>query len=248
VPSLIALIDRPKDPGPAIALLVAQAGLAPAEARMRLAPEPPALILRQEDAIAAALAEALTKAGAPALAVDLEKRQASVLARSFELGPGQVTFFGRTGDETELGYGEIRLILRGLRMTSSEVVKTETTRKFDIGKAIMTQGLMVTKTHKREVRSEVKNAYHAAMLYGRETSVLLDEAELTYQSLGPALKPSRVENLNLLVGELRKRATTARYDDRLLRMGSRPLPLEPSDPFDVIAEILNQAQLRGRLP
>ncbi len=248
MPSLVVVIDRPKDPGPAIALLVAQAGLAPAEARMRLAPEPPALVLRLEEAAATALAEALTKAGAPALAVDLEKMQAPVLARSFELGPGQVTFFGRTGDETELSYGQIRLILRGLRMTSSEVIKTEITRKFDLQKAILTQGLMVTKTHKREVRSEVKNALHAAMVYGRETSVLLDEAELTYQSLGTALKPSRVENLNILVAELRKRAPTARYDDRLLRLGSRPLPLEPSDPFDVISEILNPAQLRGRLP
>jgi len=245
--SLVALIDRPKDPGPAIALLVAQAGLAPAEARMRLAPEPPALVLRLEDLAAATLAAALTKAGAPALAIDLAQRQPPVLARSFELGPGQVTFFGRTGAETEMGYGEIRLILRGLRMTSSEVIKTETQRKFDLGKAILTQGLMMTKVHKREVRSEVKNAYPAAMVYGSRESVLLDEAELVYQSLGPALKPARVENLNTLVGELRKRAATARYDDRLLRMGSRPLPLEPSDPFDVIAEILNQAQLRGRL-
>jgi len=242
MPSLVALIERPKDPGPAIALLVARVGLAPAEARMRLAPEPPALVVRHEDAVA--LAEALTKAGAPALAIDLEQRQAPVLARSFELGPGQVTFFGRTGNETEMSYGEIRLILRGLRMTSSEVTKTETTRKFDIGKAIMTQGLMLSKTVKREVRSELKTSYHAAMIYGPRESVLLDEAELTYQSLGSAIKPARVENLNTLVGELRKRAATARYDDRLLRLGSRPLPLEPSDPFDVIAEILNQAQLR----
>ena len=131
-------------------------------------------------------------------------------------------------------------------MTSSEVTKTETHRKFDLGKALITQGLSMTKTVKREVRSEVKNAFHAGMVYGQREGVLLDEAELVYQSLGAALKPSRVENLNTLVGELRKRAATARYDDRLLRMGTRPIALEPSDPFDVIAEILNQAQLQGR--
>jgi hypothetical protein len=244
--SLVALIDRPKDPAPAVAVLVAQAGFAPAEARMRLAPEPPAPVIRLEEPAATALAAALTKAGAPALAIDFERRQAPDVARNFELGPAQVTFFGRAGDEIEMGYGEIRLLLRGLRMTSSEVIKTETTRKFDLGKALLTQGLMNTKTVKREVRSEVKSAFHAAMVYGQRGSVLLDEAELVYQSLGPALKPSRVENLNTLVGELRKRASTARYDDRLLRMGTRPLALEPSDPFDVIAEILNQAQLLGR--
>ena len=246
MPSLVVLIERPRDPGPAVALLVAQAGLAPAEARMRLAPEPPAVVIRTEDAAATAMAEALTKAGAPALAIDLQKRAAPVLARSFELGPGQVTFFGRTGDETEMNYGDIRLILRGLRMTSSEVIKTETTRKFDLGKAIVTQGLSMTKVEKREVRSEVKNPLHAAMVHGAGVAVLLDEAELIYQSLGPALKPARLENFNTLVGELRRRAVAARYDDRLLRLGARPLPLEPSDPFDAIAEILNQAQLRGK--
>jgi hypothetical protein len=202
--------------------------------------------VRLDDTAAKALAAALTKAGAPALAVDFEQRQPPLVARSWELGPAQVTFFGRAFEETEMGYGDIRLILRGIRLTTGEVIKTETQRKFDLGKALVTQGLSMTKTVKREVRSEIKTAYNAALVYGAGSSVLLDEASLTFQALGAAIEPSRVENLNTLVGELRKRGITARYDDRLLRMGTRPLPLEPSDPFDVIAEILNQAQLQGR--
>ena len=227
-------------------VLAQGAGLAPAEARMRLMPEPPAVVVRSEEA--EALAKALTAVGAPALAIDPTLRHGPVVAHRFELGPAQVTFVTPDGRETEVSYGDVRLILRGLRLTRSEQSRTETVRKFSLGKALLTQGLMMTTTQKREVRSEVINPFHAAMIYGADgMSVLLDESELVFQSLGAALRPSRVENLNTLVGELRKRASAARFDDRLLRLGPRPLALAVGDPFDVVAEILNQAQLRGLL-
>ena len=228
-------------------VLVTQANFAPAEARMRLAPEPPAVVQRLDPLAALALAAALTKAGAPALAVDPEAADAPIVARSFELGPAQVTFFARDGGETEVSYGDIRLILRGMRMSSGFSVRTEIERKFSLGTALLTQGLKMTKTEKKEVRTETTTPFHAAMVYGPWGSLLLDEAELTYQSLGPALKPSRLENLSTLVGELRKRSSVAVYDDRLLRLGPRPLALGLGDPFMVVAEILNHAQLKEML-
>ncbi len=224
-------------------VLVSQAGFAPAEARMRLAPEPPAILQRLEPPAALALARELTRVGAPALAVDPEAAEPPILARSFELGPATATFIGRDGGETEVGYGEIRLILRGLRVSTATSTRTETTRKFSPGMAIMTQGLKMTRTEKKEIRSEVTTPFHSAVIHGPWGALLLDEAELIYQSLGPALRPSRLENMNTLVGELRKRARDAVYDDRLLRLGSRPVAFGGGDPFLVLGEILNQAQL-----
>jgi hypothetical protein len=242
---LVALVQRPKNLEAAISVLVTQANFAPAEARMRLAPEPPAVLQRLDPPAALSLVTSLKKVGAAALAVDPEAAEAPMVARSFELGPSQATFFARDGAETEVGYGDVRLILRGLRVTSGVNVRTEIERKFSLGNALLTQGLKMTKTEKKEIRSEVTTPFHAALVYGPWGSVLLDEAELVYQSLGEALKPSRLENLNTLVGELRKRAATAIYDDRLLRLGPRPLALGTGDPFLVVAEILNQAQLAG---
>lgn len=224
-------------------VLVSQANFAPAEARMRLAPEPPAILQRLEAPAALALARALTAAGAPALAMDPEAAEPPLVVRSFELGPATATFVERDGGETEVGYGDIRLLLRGLRVTNTTSVRTETERKFSPGMAIMTQGLKMTRTEKKEIRSEVTTPFHAALAYGPWGALLLDEAEMVYQSLGPALKPSRLENLNTLVAELRKRAVDAVYDNRLLRLGSRPVAFGAGDPFLVLGEILNQAQL-----
>jgi len=56
---------------------------------------------------------------------------------------------------------------------------------------------------------------------GAEAPWVLRERELVYQSLGPALQPSRTANFRFLASELRARAPQATWDERLVRPASQ---------------------------
>jgi hypothetical protein len=90
----------------------------------------------------------------------------------------------------------------------------------------------------------------------------LAEASLDFTGLG-ALQPSRTANLLELTRRLRDGAKSARYDDRLVRLGRRSLPFgglkeqrvatgssttlhtDTAGTVDILAELLWQAQRAG---
>ena len=246
---LVGLVAIPPDPARAVEVLVAKAGFAPAEARMRLAAEPPMVLVRMEDPQADALCAALRAAGLAALACPLPvpSDEDRLVPRSFELGAEAVTFHPRTGPPVPIEYASVTLLLRGLRVSSEHKVTMETKRKFSLGKALVTQGLSMTKTVKNEVHSDVENAEHYVLIYAPGTTVAVYEGEVVFTSLGKELQPSRVANMNLVTARLRERCTSARYDDRLLRMGKRGLPFDGGEPMDVFAEFLRMGAEQGLL-
>ena len=134
-----------------------------------------------------------------------------------------------------------------MRVHHSQVTKKETQRKFALGTALLTQGLKITKTETREVTSKLEDPEHFLLVYGRGGTAAVYEAEVIFLSLGDQIQPSRLANLNLVTERLRKAAPQARYDDRLLRLGRRPLPFE-GDSVDVVAEILRNAMDGFRRP
>src|SRR5450432_108122 len=115
---LVGLVAVPPDPARAVDVLVAKAGFAPAEARMRLAAEPPTVLTRMEDSQADALCAALRAAGLIALACPLPvpSDEDRMVARSFELGAEQATFHPRSGSPLSIDYATVTLLLRGLRV------------------------------------------------------------------------------------------------------------------------------------
>jgi hypothetical protein len=240
---LVGLVAAPRDPTRAVDLLVARANFAPAEARMRLAAEPPMVLARMTDPEADALCAAMRAAGLAALACPLPVPSDAdrVLARTFELGADQVTFQAGGGSPVALAYPSITILLRGIRVQSEHRVRTETQRKFSLGTAMLTQGLKISKTVKREVHTEEERADHVLLVYAPGVMVVVDEGEVVFTSLGKEIQPSRVANMNLLTSRLRERCSSAVYDDRLQRMGKRGVPLEAGDPMDVFAEFLRRA-------
>jgi hypothetical protein len=266
---LVAIARAPSRPEEAARAVADAAGLTLAEARMLLAPEPPALLARLEPDKANALVGALRKAGLAALAVDTPcpTDKDRTLARSFSIHDRGVTFTPRFGKSMEVGWADVLAILRGLRKRRTEVERTETTTKLSPGTAVLTGGLMLTESSTKTMRSSEEANEQVILVYARGgRAATLAESQLDYSCLGADMQPSTTGNMVELARLLRERAKRAFYDERLLRLGRRPLPFlvggesrsqtatvtktltDTSGSLDTLAEVLRRALMEGLLP
>lgn len=265
---LVAIVRAPGDVDEAARALAEAAGLALAEARMRLAPEPPALVARLEPDRADALVVALRRAGLAALAIDarVPTDDDRTIVRSFSFDAAGVTFTSRAGDSMRVAWGDVVAILRGVRAARSEVERVEKSRRLSVGAAVITGGLKMTRTSTRTVRSSEESTEQVILLFARDGgAAVLSEREVEFSCLGPSMQPSSTGNMVELARRLRDGARGAFYDERLLRLGRRPLPFvaggeslsqtkttrvtrtDTSGSLDVLAQVMRQALAPGLL-
>ena len=135
---LVAIARAPARPEEAAKALADASGVALAEARMRLAPEPPALLARLEPERADALVASLRKAGLAALAVDVRcpTDRDRTVARSCTLDDSGATFAPRSGGSLRTAWPDLLAILRGLRASRSEVERTEKSKGVSVGEGV----------------------------------------------------------------------------------------------------------------
>jgi hypothetical protein len=261
---LVAIVQTPMCPDEAARVVANATGLTLAEARMRLAPEPPALLARLEPDEASVLVAALRKAGLAALAVDARcpTDKDRTVAHSFVLDPSGVTFTPRVGSSMQVEWTEVLAILRGIRASRLE----EKSKRFSVGTAIVTGGLVMTRTSAKAVRSSEETIEQVILVYARDgRAVTLAEHELDFSCLGSRMQPSSTANMVELARLLRERAQGASYDERLLRLGRRPLPFlaggesrsqapklatsraDTSGSLDTLAEVMRQALMESLL-
>jgi hypothetical protein len=257
---LVASIRPASDLEAAVAALVASAAMTKAEARMRLAPEPPALLARLPPEDAARVVSELGRAGTPAVAVDedvpSDSERFQVRSFAFEAGSGQFT--SRSGESLAMPWDDVRLLLRGVRASRTTTEHTETRQKFSPGRAVLTGGLVFTKKTTSTVRNVHEDSEQFLLLHSDAgLRLFLGEQGLEFSGLGPLLQPVRTANLGVLVQELRQRTPRAFHDDRLLRLGRRALPFvlggnerrsSTRTSVDVLAEVLDRAVRTGLLP
>lgn len=266
---LVAIVRAPDHPDEAARVLADAAGMALAEARMRLAPEAPALLARLEPDEADAVVAALRKAGVGALALDprVPSDQDRTVVRSFAVADARVTFTPRSGDPLEVAWPDVLAILRGARMSRFDVERTERSKSFSVSAAVATGGLKMTRTSTKTVRSSQESIEQVILVFARDgRSAMLAETELDFSCLGSRMQPSSTVNMVELAGMLRDRARGAFYDDRLLRLGRRALPFlaggesrsrtatltttrtDTRSSLDVLAEVMRQSLMQGLLP
>jgi hypothetical protein len=266
---LVALVRTAAAPDEAARALASATGLTAAEARMRLAPEPPALLARLDDAPAGALVAALRRAGLAVVAVDVAcpTDRDRVAIERFDLDDAALTLLPRAGDPLVLPWPDISAILRGLRSERSEVERSEKTKRFSAATALATGGLKLTRTSTKVARSADETSEQVLLVYARDgRAATLAEGRLDFASLGAGMQPSSTANMAELARRLRERATAALYDERLLRLGRRPLPFlaagdartrsgatlttrsDTRGTLDVLAEVMRQALAEGLLP
>lgn len=252
----------------AVTALVASAGMTHAEARMRLAPEPPALLARLPADRAERVVAELGRMGVVALAIDeaVPSDADRFGARSFAFEPGRGRFTSRSGETLLLAWDEVRLVLRGVRTARTTTEHTETSRRLDLGRAVLTGGLMMTRKTRSTVRGSQEDPEQFVLVHAEGGQrVMLAEQALEFSGLGPLLQPARAANIAALVQELRRRTPGAFHDDRLVRLGRRALPFvlggeqlarapgvevrrtDTRGSVDVLAEVLDRAVRAGLL-
>lgn len=266
---LVAIVQPSTRPEEAARAVADAAGLTLAEARMRLAPEPPALLALLAPGEADQLVAALREAGIAALAVDARcpTDEDRVIARSFAIDDAGVTLTPRYGDPVALEWAHVLAVLRGVRASRTEIQRTEKTRRFSPGAAVLTGGLKLTRTSTTAVRSSQEELEQVILVYARDgRAATLAERELDFSCLGAGMQPTSTGNMVELARRLRARARGAFHDDRLVRLGRRPLPFlaagesrsstpsgtttrtDTSSSLDTLAEVMRRALAEGLIP
>jgi hypothetical protein len=171
------------------------------------------------------------------------------VVRSFELGPRSLTAVSRKGETTELPYNSVDLFLRGVRVDERTDLKSTEQRKFSAGRALLTGGLMITKTTRKleQVTTEDREDFFHLYSEGRPP-MAFKARSINYQSLGPALQPSTSANFAFLLEELRRSLPQARYDERLASSQGRARVLGPGlteNHLDVAISLLARVLRKG---
>ncbi len=267
--NLVALVRAPAHPDEAARHLAGAAGLTLAEARMRLAPEPPALLARLEPGPAGDLVTALRRAGVAVVAVPAQvpSDRDRAVARSVAFSGSTVAFALRSGDRLELSPGDVVAVLRGQRSRRTEVERTEKVKRLSLSTAIATGGLVLSRSSTRTERSANEAVEQVLLVLPRSgPAILLAETLVDFSCLGTGMQPSSGANMAELARRLREAAPGAFQDDRLLRLGRRPLPFvaggtssshagaaterrsDTAGTLDVLAAVLWQGIVEGLLP
>lgn len=236
--NVVAITSVPENREEAAGRLAKALGLSLYEARQRLGPGaglagPVVVGAFAEKERAGELTEKLNQSGFETILLTDEELQAEAgmpSAKGFALGEGQLIIRLTDGGALSVPYTGIRLIIRGRKFGTSVRTETKVEKKFDITRAVLTQGMILHKKQKTERDITTMEHEGFANLYcgGGLPPVALLENRLLYDSLGPALKPVRAANFAYLVQELRRRCPQARCDERLLNKLAYSSMLGPS--------------------
>lgn len=190
------------------------------------------MISTHPDAAAAnAFAARVRAAGFRPLVLDAAAEKARMHAFSahgFALGGDALELTDRQGRAVEIPYAAIDRLVRGTAVSQQRHTETTKERSLSVGRAILSGGLVMSRTKKVEHTSTTTASTGFLAAYTGAEIVWLGEDELDYRSLGSAMQPARAANFLHVAGVVRARASAARWDDRLLHVAAQRQVLGPT--------------------
>jgi hypothetical protein len=222
---VVAIVELNSTIDAEAAAVAADLGVTPYEARLTLASGTPAIVRTTPDKEQAIhLLGHLRARGQGAVAFDssaVVPSSAMTSMRRFRFGPSSVVLADGPAD---LRYDDVSALIAAVhrRHTASE---TEThDRKISFARAVASGGLVMTKTVKREARTESTERESVLYLFRRSggTPWLLRERGTSWAGHGRPMSPLASENFRTTVSILREQASHAVYDDRLVTKRSAP--------------------------
>jgi hypothetical protein len=229
------------------AALATDLGITAYEARLKIAVPSPAIVLTSADPGAAAeLARKLRGRGHGVLscdAADVVSSSAMVPLRRFTFEEDALVADDVPG--ARLPYTEILGIFRAMHETRTETRTQSKGSQFSAGRALLTGGLMVTKSVSRDEKTVTQEREQVCYLFprGGKTPWLLPEQGTKYAGLGAEAGPSSAHNFVATLARLRKLASGAHYDERL--MSPRNAPSRPIRTGTSAAETVGASSASG---
>jgi len=203
-----------------------------ARSRLRVQGNGPLVVASCQDREAAErIAASLTSGGFDAILLDqdeIEAGSAQFIVRKFRLDDEMLYVESGEGLNLTVDYRSIDLLLHGTSIAVKTESETLKKRKFSLGRAVLSGGLVMSRTNKitREIKNEEREGFFN-LYSGSLPALVFRESYLMYDSPGFALKPTRVANFAYLIDELRQRQPDAAFDDRLLRRAEQASLLGP---------------------
>lgn len=157
-----------------------------------------------------------------------------VVVRKIEWAAGALVATDARGQSHRCTAADIALLQRGIRVSrTSQAVKT-TERKIDVGRAVLSGGLMLTKkVDKTEVKTTESSEPFLLVQRPAAPDLILYERRIDYRALGPEMQPASRANLEVVWRKLCALAPD-RVDDRAGRPGFvTGLPMTSADPVDL---------------
>jgi len=214
------------------AALAQDLGTTAYEERLKLAAGLPAIVLTSAEAgPAQALIARLRARRHVVVACDASAvvpSHAMVPLRRFAFEPDALVALDLPGSagapEARLAYAEILGIFRASHQTRTETRAEGTSKQFSAGRALLSGGLVLTKSVTREEKSVSQEREQVCYLFraGGGTPWLLRERGTQYAGLGAALGPSSAQNFVATMTRLRQLAPSALYDERLMNPRNAP--------------------------
>ncbi len=140
----------------------------------------------------------------------------TALALAHALEPFDLLFY-----EEPLRYDDILALIRATHKTRTDTRAEVTQKKMSVGRALMTGGVMMTKSVKSEERSTSTDREQVLYIFrsSGETPWILRERATSYAALGAAAAPSSFQNFMTTIARLRASAPSAVFDERLTAPG-----------------------------
>lgn len=192
---VVGLLSLSTSPDAEITALAADLGVTPYEAG-QLVRGLPSIVLRTADrAKAESLAAKLTHRGQTAACCELAQVSSSDqmhLVRGFCLETDALISENPNGTSERLPWSDVRCAIKAVHHSSAHATEVTRGRQFDLGRAVMTQGLVMTKGTEKEVSSSVSQREPVLYLFRKSgTPWLLAESQGRYSGLGALVGPTR---------------------------------------------------------
>ncbi|KAB0670291.1 hypothetical protein F6V30_09045 [Oryzomonas sagensis] len=212
--------------------LAAALGITAYEARPRMLGGGPAVVASFADPQRAfALAGKLERSGFATLvfdATEVRGRGGRFVVRRFEFRKWALRIESGDGQQAEILYDDVDLLLPCTSVVGFTETKTVTERKLSLGKTLLAGGVpMTTKVERQEVVSTEERSKSLHLYAGTRSPAVFSQSGMTFDGLGDAMKMSRELNFAHLTSELRRLCPKAAYDDRLLTPAGQARLLGP---------------------
>jgi hypothetical protein len=162
-----------------------------------------------------------------------------VVVRKIELAPGALVATDGRSQAHRITAPQIALLQRGMRVSkSTQTVKTSE-RKLDVGRAVLSGGLLLTKkVEKTDVKTTETSEPFLLVQRRGEQELILYERRMDYRALGAEMQPASRGNLEVVWRKLTALAPD-RVDDRVARPGFvTGLPMTSVDPVDLAVALV----------